>query len=103
MKTDQPRKDSHDPYNTDEWKVHDGYLVRIHINKRLSLFTPLGLRDSPKLPEEFTGKRITKNKFTDTYVTYETAGDFNGSMPHQSLGYTWTCETWFELKRIIEK
>ncbi len=48
------------PEKPDEWKLQDGFLVRIHNKKRTALFTPFGLKDSPKLPEEFTGTRITR-------------------------------------------
>ena len=52
------------PEKPDEWRLQDGYLVRIHNKKRTALFTPFGLKDSPKLPEEFTGTRITRYKWT---------------------------------------
>ena len=60
------------PEKPDEWKLHDGFLVRIHNKKRTALFTPFGLEDSPKLPEEFTGTRITRYKWTRQYTVNET-------------------------------
>ena len=73
------------PEKPDEWKIQDGYLVRIHNKKRTALFTPFGLKDSPKLPEEFTGTRITRYKWTGQDKVNETEDNFTGPQAHSSL------------------
>ena len=50
----------------DEWKIQDEYLIRVHNRPRTALFTPFDIQGSPKLPEELTGHRITRYKWTGT-------------------------------------
>jgi hypothetical protein len=90
-----PHTTEEPPEKPDEWRLHDGFLVRIHNKKRTALLTPSGLKDSPKLPEELTGTRTTRYKWTGQDKVHETYDNFTGPQAHLSLGYTWTGETCF--------
>ena len=82
----------------DEWKIQGEYLIRVHNRPRTALFTPSDIQGSPKLPEELTGHRITRYKWTGTSEVQEAQDDFTGPTAHLELGTPWTGETLFRLQ-----
>ena len=85
----------------DSWRIDNGkWLVRIHTNPRLGLFSPAGRTSCPMTEDQLTGKRRTiVRPLVENAPEAVIDDDYKMSDdPMRLLQERWTGETWFEIK-----
>ena len=83
----------------DSWKIENGWLIRIHVRKRLTLFTPGKMKQLPVPEERLTGERRTIIRYDENQPAKVIDDDYKRDpQPGRSMMERWSGETKFKIE-----
>ena len=96
-----------DDEGVDSWKVEakdgDEYLIRVHVIRRVCLFSPDRVKDIPVPLDRVLPGRLTKITYALDGATEERQGVWTEKrLATKSMKKAWTGESWFKLKPAPE-